>query len=162
DISLTEWLEKEVGNSKKKETVVAFDPWIVTQSQRDSWENKTKTLPIVWTSFPNLVDRIWQDRPAFPAGEVMLQPIELAGATYETKRAELLAAMEKKKADRLILTAPDAINWLLNIRGDDIPFNPLLLCYFILAADGSATLYSYERSFNDKILKYFKENEIGL
>ncbi len=158
DVSLAEWLEKEVA----KAVAIGFDPWLVSEQQIGAWKKATAALQVTWRAVrPNLVDSIWGSRPETPEGEVVLHAIAFAGATYQDKRAQLLTAMTKSRADTLVITQADAVNWLLNIRGDDIPYNPLLLSYFVLTKAGEGTLYTYERSFSAEVKKYLKDQKVA-
>ena len=60
-----------------------------------------------------------------------------AGESSAAKRARLGDEIGKKKADWLLLTGADSIAWLLNIRGRDIPYNPLCLSFALLGADAT-------------------------
>ncbi len=140
--------------------VIGFDPWLVTEQQLAGWKKAAPDAE--WQAVtPNLADSIWDDRAAPPAGDVHLLAKEFTGESYDDKRRRLLAAMEKEGANALILTQPDGINWLLNIRGADIPYNPLLLGYLLLSAK-ETVLYVYERSFSKEILSYFEKLGVKL
>lgn len=158
DVPLHQWLEGQV----KEAMTVGFDPWLVAEQQLTTWKKATAALPVTWQPLsPNPVDGVWSDRPATPEGEVSLYPLEYAGASYEEKCETLRAALAKSRADVLVVTAADAVNWLLNIRGADIPFNPLLLAYFAFDKGGKGTLYTYERSFSAEVDDYFKQQQVA-
>ncbi len=133
---------------------IGFDPWLVTHDQVVSWAQADTRHRWVGLA-PNPVDAIWAERPAPPAGEVVLQPEALAGMPASEKHAALLAQLGEAGVDGAIFTLPDGINWLLNIRGNDIPFNPLMLSYLILKTDGSSKLYTYERTYVQDVQAYF-------
>ncbi len=157
DVSLTKWLEQE----RAARITIGIDPWIVTHAQLNAWKKATAALDITWVELSeNPVDAIWADRPATPTGDVALHAETLSGQSYTDKREALKKVMAAHKADGVMLTLPDGINWLLNIRGSDIPFNPLLLCYFALARDGHGTLYTFDRMFSQDVEKYFKSLNI--
>ncbi len=157
DVTLGVWLAGVV----KEPMIIGFDPWLIGQDQLTRWKKATAHVPITWRAVEgNLVDAVWSDRPASPDGDVRVHPHELAGATYAQKRNDLLREMTRRKIKHLVLTQPDGINWLLNIRGGDIEYNPLLLSYFILQEDGKSILYSYKRSFSSDVAKYFAENNV--
>lgn len=75
----------------------------------------------------NLIDEIWQNQPAKPASEVHIYPIECAGQSYTDKLNICHQTLNKYAASSLIITAIDSICWLLNIRGNDAPFCPVIL-----------------------------------
>lgn len=157
DVSFLDWLSEQ-GEGLR----IGFDPWLVTQSQVDGWQKAMAAQKVEWRAVANLVDGIWQDQPSPPSGDVELHSEELAGATYAQKRSALLEAVKKHGADSVVLTQPDGINWLLNIRGDDVPFNPLLLAHMLVKADGSAVLYTQPHVFEAKVQAYLDEQKVTI
>lgn len=158
EVSFRDWLEKlEPG------LTIGFDSWLITQEQIDSWRKATEMKAFTWVAHsPNLVDAIWDDQPAPPMGEVKLHPHEFAGASYAEKRAILHADMAKHGADVLLLTQPDSINWLLNIRGNDVAYNPLLLAHLVLKAEGSATLYMHPHELSAEVKSYLDSHTVNV
>ncbi len=157
EVSLTAWLTRDVAAPVR----IGFDPWLVAMEQLQRFKRATAHVAIEWVpTQPNMVDGIWEQQPAPPAGEVILHPLEYAGVHYSDKRAQLVEAMAKHQADALLLTQPDAINWLLNIRGSDIPFNPLLLSYFQLTRDGVGTLYMYDHALSAELKEYLAAQQV--
>lgn len=157
EVNLAKWLEQE----RAGRITIGIDPWIITHAQLNAWKKLTAPLDITWVELSqNPVDAIWADRPALPAGEVQLHPESLSGQSYNDKREALKKIIASHKAEGVVLTLPDGINWLLNIRGSDIPFNPLLLSYFALTRDGHGTLFCFDRMFSQDVEKYFKSLNI--
>ena len=83
----------------------------------------------------DLVGLIWADRPPLPAGNVWRYGIEYAGKSTEEKLAAVRAEMDKAGADRHILTSLYDIAWLLNVRGSDIAFVPVVLSYLAMTKE---------------------------
>jgi Xaa-Pro aminopeptidase len=88
----------------------------------------------------NPLDAVWRDRPAPPQGAVMIQPFAFTGKESAEKRLEIARSVSEAGADAAVLTLPDSIAWLLNIRGADIKHNPVPLSFAILNADGTLDL----------------------
>lgn len=161
EVPFTDWLKTHADAAEALR--IGLDPWLVTMAQWKRWtQTLTRTNAALIAVAGNQVDAIWQDQPAPPAGEVMLHPEELAGVRYEEKRTPLLEMLGAAGADALLLTQPDAINWLLNIRGNDIPFNPLLLSYFLLKQDGRAVLYTYPHTLTEEVQNYLDAQGVTL
>jgi len=99
----------------------------------------------------NPVDSVWQDRPEPPLGPVSLYPSELAGKTSREKISEIQAALGDKKADACVLTQPDSIAWLFNIRGSDVSHTPLPLSFATLPAEGKPSLYIDGRKLSNSV-----------
>lgn len=128
---------------------VAYDPWLHTRAQVSGWR---KALPEGIALTPlvqNPVDVLWADRPAPPHGAVQAHPAVYAGQTTVQKLEALRATLKEKKAQAVLLALPDGINWLLNIRGEDIPYNPLLLCFALIDEQGRIRLYTHGRKPED-------------
>ena len=83
----------------------------------------------------DLVGLIWEDRPPLPDKKVWVLPAEYAGKSAADKIADVRAAMEKEGADVHLLTSLYDIAWLLNIRGGDIDYVPVVLSYLALTAE---------------------------
>lgn len=89
----------------------------------------------------NLIDAIWEDRPAPPRGPVTIHDFELAGRTTRDKLAELRDKLTKNDAELCVLTDPTSVSWLFNIRGSDVAHTPLVLARAIIPMDGEPTLF---------------------
>ncbi len=83
----------------------------------------------------DLVGLIWEDRPPLPDKKVWVLPAEYAGKSAADKLADIRAAMEKEGADVHLLTSLYDIAWLLNIRGGDIDYVPVVLSYLALTGE---------------------------
>ena len=159
DVSFVQWL----AGLGKESLRIGFDPSLITLQQYTQWTKAAAYAAITWVAHtPNLIDELWQDQPAAPAGPIHLHPLEYAGVAYAQKREPLLAAMEARGADALLLTQPDAINWLLNIRGEDIDFNPLVLGYFLLTREGAASFYTEPRELTAQVKEYFAQQQVSI
>ena len=122
---------------------LGFDPKLHTIAEieqlKSQLEEKGLTLKAVSR---NLIDRVWgADRPNEPAGPIVVQPIDRAGREPAEKIADLQKALKAAHQDTVILTAPDSICWLLNIRGSDVAHNPIVLAYAIIPVSGKPDLF---------------------
>ncbi|WP_104019426.1 aminopeptidase P family protein [Roseovarius nitratireducens] len=120
---------------------VGFDPWLWTPGQVDEIE---AALPEGVRLVPsdNLVDAVWHDRPAPPRGPIQPWPETLAGATHAEKRAQLAESLRTSGARAAVITLTDSLAWLLNIRGADIPRNPVPQGFAILHDTGRVALFT--------------------
>jgi Xaa-Pro aminopeptidase len=120
---------------------VGFDPWLWTPGQIDEIE---AALPEGVRLVPsdNLVDAVWHDRPAPPRGPIQPWPETLAGMTHAEKRAQLAESLRASGARAAVITLTDSLAWLLNIRGADIPRNPVPQGFAILHDTGRVMLFT--------------------
>lgn len=132
---------------------IGFDPWLHGKAEIDAIEAALADIDAVALPLEtNPVDAIWRDQPAPPAAPIRPHPVELAGEDAASKRARIGAVIAKAGADAAVLTLPDSIAWLLNIRGADIPRNPVPLVFAILRASGETTLFIREGQDADPAL----------
>jgi Xaa-Pro aminopeptidase len=89
----------------------------------------------------NPLDAAWDDQPPPPLAPVVAHELRFAGESAQRKREALARGLSAERVDAAVLTAPDSIAWLLNIRGGDVPHTPLPLSFAILHGDGSVDLF---------------------
>ncbi|MCJ1476806.1 hypothetical protein MMC13_005475 [Lambiella insularis] len=89
----------------------------------------------------NLVDDVWgKSRPPRPNEQVKVLDENFCGKKFQEKIEDLRKELEKKKSAGLIISMLDEIAWLYNLRGNDIPYNPVFFSYAIVTLT-TATLY---------------------
>jgi Xaa-Pro aminopeptidase len=118
--------------------VLAYDPWLHTMEEIG---RLTRDLPsLTFRPVANPIDRIWPDQPAPPAAPIFAHPLEFAGESHADKRRRLGRDLAAKGEAAALITLPDSVAWLFNIRGADIPRNPIAHAMALLRADGTAVL----------------------
>ncbi|GGG77066.1 Xaa-Pro aminopeptidase [Salipiger pallidus] len=132
EVGLAEWIADNLPEGGD----LGFDPWLFSLDQIRRLEDALDGVTL--HRCDNLVDRIWDDQPEAPAGAVAAQPLDLAGEAHEAKIDRLAKGLE---AAACIITLPDSIAWLLNIRGTDIPRNPVPHGFALLNRDGTVELF---------------------
>ena len=148
----TKWIEQNLHSNAK----IGYDPRL----HQANWEENTKKLfkgditllPIE----ENPIDVFWENRPQPNKDKALLLDEKYTGKSSIEKRRSMAKEISKNKCNAAFITQLDSIAWLLNIRGNDVPCNPLLLCHGLLYADGTFELYINE----DKIPKNF-HNHVG-
>ena len=86
-------------------------------------------------SVPDLLDDLWEDRPAIPATEAYEVPEEVVGEGRASKLARLRGFLAAQGCDAALLSALDEIAWLLNVRASDIVYNPMAISYLLVSRD---------------------------
>ena len=132
-----EWLKNALPNGG----IIGFDPWLYTPEQIETLEKGLLGSGITLRPCDNLIDHIWPDQPSPPMGKITAYPSELAGETHTEKRTRLAHALKQAGHEYAVITLPDSIAWLLNVRGSDIPRNPVPHAFAILRSNGHVTLY---------------------
>ena len=136
ETQLVDWLRAQLPKGGR----VGFDPWLHTVAEVEKW-SALEAEGIRMVRSDNLVDRIWPDRPPRPMNPVKAHPLEFAGEAAAEKCARLARTLKAAGDDAAVLTQPDSVMWLLNIRGSDIARNPLAQCFALLNADATVDLY---------------------
>ena len=107
----------------------------------------------------DLVGKLWVDRPVLPSEEIRILSDELTGMSTRDKLKLIRDEMIKYGANFHVLTKLDDLMWLFNIRGKDIPCNPVALCYGIIMED-KAYVYLQAQSVSLSLKQYFEQQEI--
>lgn len=137
--SVGKWLAAHAAPGAK----IGYDPRLHTIRQIEGYRKALAGKDITLASLRfNLIDSLWEDRPPTPATPVELFPEALAGRSAADKRALAARSLCEEGACACVLTMPDSIAWLLNIRGADLSHVPVALSYAILdAQDGTVTWF---------------------
>jgi Xaa-Pro aminopeptidase len=119
---------------------IGYDPLLISE---DMVERIAKAAPSVFLVplDSNPIDAVWTERPAPPAAAAVVYPLELAGRSAADKRQDIAAMLKEAGEDAAVITDPPSMNWLLNLRGADVPFAPIALGFLIIRADASATVF---------------------
>ena len=92
-------------------------------------------VPVTVVSVPDLLSPLWQDRPAIPSTPVITLGEDLAGESRESRLHWLRKWMILHNLDAVLLTALDEIAWLLNVRGSDVDYNPVVISYLLVTLE---------------------------
>ena len=134
--NILQWIKKNIVKGK-----IGFDPWLHSYTEiatlRDAFANSS----ISFTPSSNLVDRVWLDRPTKVSKQAISYPVKLAGLSAKDKCRQIAKVLELKQADSAVITLPDSIAWLLNLRGNDVIHNPIVHAFLIIHSEGNIELF---------------------
>lgn len=132
-VKLQDWLGEHAG----VEHVIGYDSRLHSAAQIDALKERGLTLrPVV-----NLVDQVWADQPAAPAAPVQAFPEEVAGMSAADKCAMVAQTLQDNALEAMVLTLPDSLCWLLNVRGGDTDYIPQVLSYAVIHQDSRVTWF---------------------
>ncbi|KAJ9244596.1 hypothetical protein DTO207G8_2339 [Paecilomyces variotii] len=133
-----EWTTEQAEGGK----VVGVDPSLITASSaRKLSETLNKNGSSLVGIQQNLVDLVWgKDRPARPNEKVKVHPEKFAGKSFQEKISDLRKDLQTKKRAGFVISMLDEIAWLFNLRGNDIPYNPVFFSYAVITPT-TAELY---------------------
>ena len=143
-----EWLARALPEGGR----IGYDPWLHSRREIRELEAALSGSGIALIAeATNPVDAIWTDQPEAPAGQVRLWPGETAGESAADKRARIAGELHKAGQHAAVLTLPDSISWLLNIRGADVPRNPVVQAFAIIEGNGHVAVFTNPAKFPDEI-----------
>ena len=133
-----DWMKANLNQGAR----IGFDPWLHTVGEIRALRKALKKPGAEAVALErNLVDAIWEDRPAPPTEPVRVHPISLAGEPAPAKLARLSEKLAAEGIDHTVLTDPASLAWVFNIRGNDVPHTPLALGFAMLSAEGRPRLF---------------------
>jgi Xaa-Pro aminopeptidase len=125
---------------------IGFDPWLHTEDGLARLKaGATKAGATLVAVDSNPVDAVWKGQPAAPLGPIVPHDVRYAGRSASDKRADIAQRIAADNFAAAVISAPDSIAWLLNIRGADVPHTPLPLAFAILHANGDVDLFVDDR-----------------
>lgn len=144
--SVTEYLAENVPEGGK----VAFDGRVLAVDEGKEFEEALSPKNITIDYSEDLIDQIWEDRPPLSDKPAFFLEEKYSGESSAHKLERVREVMKKNGATVHVIASLDDTGWLLNIRGDDIDFFPLLLSYSIVRMDG-VDLYVDDSKLNEQI-----------
>ena len=150
----TLWIE----NNLRAETRLGYSPWLHTV---EGAERLNKACAVAGAALiavdDNPIDAIWTERPQPPLGAVVAHDLRFAGEEAKDKLARVVAELHKTAADALVVSDPQAVSWLFNIRGSDVPHTPVVLAFAVVPRDGRPALYVDLRKLGNEIRARLEE-----
>ena len=137
EVGLGSWLKEQLPQGGK----IGFDPWLHATAQITALAKELQGTGIELVQCDNLIDRIWQDQPEPPMMPVQPHPLDYAGEAAAQKCERLAQGLSQAGHQAALITLPDSIMWLLNIRGADIARNPVAHGFAILHSDARVDLF---------------------
>ena len=134
--------------------IIGFDPWLHSEDEIARLSETAGPGISLKPLVQNPVDTIWPDQPGPPQGRAFAHPVALAGETSAAKRARLATALRADGQRSAVITLPDSLCWLLNIRGADVPRNPVLHGFAILQDDARVSLFADPAKFDAATLAH--------
>lgn len=155
--SVTEFLADAVPEGG----TVGFDGRVLAMGEGQEFEEVLSAKNIKIDYSEDLIDQIWEDRPPLSEKPAFFLEEKYSGESTESKLKRVREKMKESGADVHIIASLDDTCWLLNVRGDDIDFFPLMLSYSIVTMD-SMELYVDERKLDDQIRAELAKNNVHI
>ena len=148
---------KWIASHSKQNLVIGADPFVMSPNEWKTYENVILKKGHTFLNItPNLVDKVWKNRPNPPKKKIYHLPIQFTGEDSRRKlqkiQDELYAASESdcSKKYLLLITKLDEIAWLTNLRGNDIEYNPVFESYAMIFHDRAICFcHKFEENLED-------------
>ena len=148
--SVVDWLAENV------QGLVGVNPEMFSVNDFSAWNEKIALKSI------DLIKPLWiEGRPAIPADKLYPYSADFAGESVESKLARMREKLVALHGDAIIVSALDEIAWLLNIRGNDVEYNPVVISYVVLEAD-KCTLFVDANKIDTVARNYLDFNNIDV
>ncbi len=130
------WLGKKL----EKGNTVAFDGNLAAVAVAQTVQQELEPLGIQVDGHLDLLDPIWEGRPALPTEPAYLIGVETTGESTADKIKRIKTQMQDKRVEAHFVSSLDDLAWILNIRGNDVHCNPVVLGFLLITTDKN-TLY---------------------
>ncbi|MFW6213617.1 MAG: aminopeptidase P family protein [Spirochaetota bacterium] len=108
---------------------------------------------------PDLVDRIWRDRPSLPTEAVFAYEPRFSGQSRGEKLFQIRARMETTGVTAHVLSTLDDIAWTLNLRGSDVPYNPVFVAHLMVMRE-RAILFADASKFPEDLVTELGQEDV--
>lgn len=140
---------------------VGFDGRVLSMGEGQEYENELCPKGINIHYADDLIDVVWEDRPSLSKKPAFFLEEKYSGESTTSKLARIRTKMVENGANKHIIASLDDICWMLNLRGDDIDFFPLLLSYAIVGMD-CVDLYVDDSKLNEQIFSELAKNNVAI
>lgn len=155
--TVSEWIGQKVAAGG----CVGVDGWTNTVESVKSLQKELAEYGLSLRTDIDPYATIWTDRPALPEDEVFIQPLELSGESTSSKIGRIREAYRKNKAEGLLVSMLDEVAWTLNLRGNDIEYNPVFVSY-LLISDNNVTLYTTPSKLTTEVKDYLQDEGVEI
>ena len=154
-------IEEYLKTTLKEGGVLGFDGRVVAMGDGLGYEKivSDKNGKIIYDY--DLIAAVWEDRPALSEEPAWILEQKYAGETTESKLTRIRESMKNSGATVHVLTSLDDICWILNMRGNDIEFFPIVLSYAIITMD-EMHLYINEAKLSAEMKGCFAKDNVVL
>ena len=148
--SVVDWL------AENRRGLVGVNPEMFSVNDYKEWSEKIELKSM------DLIKPLWTDgRPAIPQDKLYPYSADFAGETVESKLARMRNKLVALHGNAMIISALDEIAWLLNIRGNDVEYNPVVISYVVLEPD-KCTLFVDSSKIDSPAQNYLDFNNIDI
>jgi Xaa-Pro aminopeptidase len=157
EVSWIDWLSEKM----KKGSTIGIDGRIFSAGNLEDLRKNLDKKGVKIDIECDLISEIWSDRPSMPDSIAFDHSLVFSGKDRNTKIGEVREQMARMNIDSHLLTSVDDIMWLLNIRGNDLEFSPLLIAFAIVSQE-QILLFTDEKKIPFKLAMEFDRSGITI
>lgn len=155
--SITKFLSDELQPGES----VGIDGKMFSVEQVESMQAELSAKNIQIVFCPDPMDELWENRPPMPESPAFVYDIKYAGKSCSEKIAAIRTELKKKSAESVMLSALDEIAWTLNLRGNDVHCNPVVVSY-LLITEKKAVLFIAPEKVTEEVRNYLEKQQIEI
>ncbi len=152
-----DWIAERLDPGSK----LAFEGEVFSINEARRLSKKYKHYGITLDPNQTLLDDIWEGRPPIPENSIFVHETQYAGLSRTEKIEQIRNAMRQQDASHYIVTSLDEIAWTLNLRGNDVPYNPVFHAYMIISLD-AVYLFIDTHKITSSIGKELSKDDISI
>lgn len=155
--TIEEYIERNIQNNQK----IGFDGQVLSAKGVLELVKKLGKNNIGIVSEYDLIGKLWEDRNILPKDAVFRLEDRYTGETFKSKLDRVRKELAEQGVDMCVISSLDDIAWLLNLRGNDIPGNPVFLSYMIITQN-FIKLYVDKEKLNNELQSYLQNNNVDI
>lgn len=155
DPTIHEWLQQVL----EEDSVIAIDGRLYNAQEANRLERFCGENGFMLATEFYPADKIWQDRPARPSEPAYVHDVQYAGEEASDKIERLLTVLDNNDATGMLVTALDDIAWLLNLRGNDVAFTPVIIAFAYISRKDKV-LFIDGNKVTDEVRRHLKACDI--
>lgn len=155
--TVLEYLENKTSCNGK----LGFDGRLISMQEGGEIVQRLARKSVIVEYDHDLVDKVWEDRPKLASEPVFLLEEKYSGESTTSKLCRVRKVMKEEGANQHVITTLDDIAWLLNIRGSDVLYSPLILCYVVVSMN-KVDLFIEESRLDAKVKEVLAKDGVVL
>ena len=160
DCDLTAWLQEALKVSPTLH--IGFAPDMMTPESYSQWLAPLALEPSQTVCTADPFALLWDGRPALSTAPAEIMPDEVAGRSAADKLHALTEWLAQHHKDRLFITELSEICWMLNLRGDDIPYNPFVIAFLEVRTSAPHRLFIHQSKITPEVEDHLKALHVDI
>lgn len=156
-IDYPEWLAQNLPENSR----VGIAPDMLSRSTQKHLQSVLATKNIQLQHNHDIINDIWSDRPTLPQGNIYPHQQDYFSENSAKKLARIRQAMHEIGAQHHLISSLDDIAWITNLRGNDVPFNPVFLSH-LLISENQAILFVDKKKLDSTTLALLEQAGINI